>query len=61
MHEDLVLMSRTYQREPTDDEINRIVKLCPLLKIITHTYNLTYYKKKPKCLRPYIGQYSVKC
>ena len=37
----------------------RIVKLCHLLIIITHTCNLTSYTKKSKCLRQYIGQYSV--
>ena len=33
----------------------RIVKLCPLFIIITHTYNLTSYKKKPKYLRQYLS------
>ena len=37
----------------------RIVKLCHLLIIITHTCNRNSYQKKPKCLRQYIGQYSV--
>ena len=37
----------------------RIVKPCPLLIIITLTYNLNSYTKKPKCLRQYIGQYSI--
>ena len=36
----------------------RIVKPCPLLIIITLTYNLNSYTKKPKCLRQYLCQYS---
>ena len=37
----------------------RIVKLCPLLIIITLTNNLNNYTKEPKCLRQYLSQYSL--